>query len=412
MKLGVAAICGLALASSGPGQGIARITTLADEVIPAMGLASADGITLAARLPGGEPRTIALDDVVSIGFAAESIVRAPKLPGRVWLRSGSATRAELVGGDDRTARLKCAFGGEVDLAWVHLRALRFAELGEHDGAAMFASAFAEPLATEDILIARDRATNKVTRLSLHVLGIADGLLRVDFRGERSIPLDQVLGIVFGTENGAAPAAQTLPTVTLQLRIEATEGNADGLQEWTGKLATLDADHVRVQIPEGPTLALPRNAIASLTVRSSRVLWLSGIEPREVEQTAALDSPPALLRDAAPAGPGIVLDGRRFARGLCAVPRTRMTFDLPADSFDVLEATLGIDDRSTGPADAVIRIRVDGVVVLEREHVRRGTAEDIRVPLGSARTLTLEVDFGDHFDLGDHCVFAGARLLRS
>ncbi len=34
-----------------------------------------------------------------------------------------------------------------------------------------------------------------------------------------------------------------------------------------------------------------------------------------------------------------------------------------------------------------------------------------MPLGAGNQLTLEVDFGASYDLGDHCVFADPRLLK-
>ena len=99
------------------------------------------------------------------------------------------------------------------------------------------------------------------------------------------------------------------------------------------------------------------------------------------------------------------------RGLCLFPRSRLTWSIDARAFDVFETTIGIDGRSTGPADAVFRILLDDTVLVERQHVTVGFVESVRVPLGAGNRLTLEVDFGERFDLGDHCVFADPRLLK-
>jgi hypothetical protein len=36
---------------------------------------------------------------------------------------------------------------------------------------------------------------------------------------------------------------------------------------------------------------------------------------------------------------------------------------------------------------------------------------VRVPLQKAQRFAIEVDFGADYDLGDHCVFADARVLQ-
>ncbi len=343
---------------------------------------------------------------MTFGGAADPADPSGQFQGRAWLRSGLQLPLRIVGGDDKSLDVDTPFGAALALPWIRMHAVLTAELSGDDRA-LFDSALAAPLDTQDILLARDRQSGKLTRLSLHVLGIAGEDLRVDFRGERSVPLTQVAAIVFGKESGAAAPALPLPTVALHGR-----GDARDAVETGGRLLSLDAKVLRVQIPDGPTLAIPVAALGGLEVRSSRIAWLSAMEPSAVERTAALDTPPLLLRDAAPGGEGLVLGTHRYARGLCAVPRTRVSFALEPGAFDHFETTIGIDERSTGPADAVFRVLLDGKVAWQLEHVHRGTAETVRVPLGDARTLSLEVDFGDNFDLGDHCVFAAARLLKS
>ncbi len=406
MRGTVALLGALVIVGTLRGQELTRVTTLAGDSMSMTSLTSVDGQSLAATLPDGSPRTLQLDELESIVLGASTpsadTSNLPLLAGHAWLRSGIESPALLVSGDEQRARVQLAHGEPVDVPWAHLRALRLVGV-EGEDAAMFTTALGAPLATDDILLARGR-DGRVTRLSLRVLGIVARDLLVEFRGERrEIPLNQVLGIVLGTENGAAPAPLPLPTV----RVEFAPGVS-----WSGKLEALDESTLRLRLADGPALTLKRSAVRALTVRSSRVLWLSTAEPKKVEQTAALDVQPLLLRDAAPGGSGLVLGDRSFQRGLCLVPRTQLTFALEPDAFRIFEATIGIDQRSMGPADAVFRVRLDDALVFEREHVKRGVIEELRIPLRDAKTLTLEVDFGDHFDLGDHCVFAGARLLKT
>ncbi|MCC6782147.1 MAG: NPCBM/NEW2 domain-containing protein [Planctomycetes bacterium] len=384
-------------------QETARLVTLGGETITATAWRSSDGESLELTLPNASTRRVLLDELESMllptGAAAPA---APAAPGRVWLRSGLESAAQLTGGSEAHAQLRLAFGDPLELRWQHVRALRLLAL-EGDDARGFETALAAPPATDDVLFARAR-TGKSTRLSLRVLGVEGADLVVDFRGERrNMPLDQVLGIVFGTDNGTAPPPLPLPSI----RVETV---AAGI--WHGRLEALDERGLRLRLAEGASLTIDASAMRSFAVRSSRVQWLSATEPKAIQRTAALDLEPFFLRDSAPGGEGLLLGGRRFARGICMAPRTRVTWALSPGSFAWLEASIGIDDRSTGPADATFRVAIDGTVVFERSHVRSGVVEGLRLPLNDGKELTLEVDFGEHFDLGDHCVFAAARLVKS
>ena len=113
------------------------------------------------------------------------------------------------------------------------------------------------------------------------------------------------------------------------------------------------------------------------------------------------------------GKGIQLGGRVYRRGLCLLPRTTMTFALEPGQFDVFESVIGIDDRSRSQAHAVFRVLVDEKLVYEAEAVTLADPPmELRIPLAGVKKLTLQTDFGKNFDLGDHCVFAGARLVKN
>lgn len=44
-------------------------------------------------------------------------------------------------------------------------------------------------------------------------------------------------------------------------------------------------------------------------------------------------------------------------------------------------------------------------------VRGQAPAALRVALNKAKTLTVEVDFGKNYDLGDFCAFADARVIQ-
>ncbi|MGA1522666.1 MAG: NPCBM/NEW2 domain-containing protein [Planctomycetota bacterium] len=350
----------------------------------------------------GSSVALLLDEVESVTCpGGRSLAKAG--PGKVWLRSGAVFGAQMVGADGSTARFELGFDAPVPLGLVHLRALRFEAESAAPADSGFAEAVAEPPQTTDLLFAWNRNSGKLTRLSVRVLAFEEGRLRVDYRGERTVPLDQIHGLVFGVDHGVVPVAPPAPSVRVHLA-------SDG--------PTLVARWVRAEggvatfaLAEGPEVRLGFDQIDRIDVRSSRVLRLDALVPDTVEQTPAFDVVRPFLVGEAPGGTGLRLGNRAFSRGLCLFPRARLSWNIDARSFDVFETTIGIDARSTGPADAVFRILLDDTVLVERKHVTLGSVETLRVPLGAGNQLTLEVDFGASYDLGDHCVFADPRLLK-
>lgn len=379
----------------------AKLTTITGDRL-AVELTGLDADGLRFTRPDGSTGALPLDDLETIEL--EGGDRLPNTAdGKVWLRSGAALRARIAGGDEGGFLLDLGLGEPQRFQIAHLRAVRFEPPGAAGDDHGFADALGTPRATDDLLFAWNRNSGLLRPISLRVLGIEGDALRVHFGGsDRTVPLDQVHGIVFGTEHGFPPPPPPAPSVTAVL----TDGT-----RLIGRPAGLADGALQLTLSEGPRLMLPIDAVDRLDVRSSRVARLSAIPPTEVVQVPALDRVPPWLVDRAPGGQGLVLGERRFARGLCLVPMTRLTWQLEPGAFDVFEATIGIDERSTGPADAVFRVLLDGEVVLEQTGVGPAFERRLRVPLETAGTLSLEVDFGEHFDLGDHCVFADARLLR-
>ncbi|MGE0142503.1 MAG: NPCBM/NEW2 domain-containing protein [Planctomycetota bacterium] len=389
-------------------QGPIVATRIDGTTIAAADLASEDGRAVQFSGDGPDSHRIGIDELDSIAFRDAVGFEPRPSKGRVWLRSGPSCEATLEGGDGEAARLDLPFAKDAAITWRALRALTLAPLQPDDEAA-FQAALDAPQTTADALFARDRNSGATTRLSVVVLGIRDRDLMVDFRGERPVPLDQVLAIVFGTENGAAPPSLPLPTV--QVDLLRGKPKVSGKETWRGRLLRIDSSVARVELAEGPILALPMPSIVKLTVNSSKVLWLDSIEPTRVDRTAAFDVAPTWMRNATAFGSALHLAESVYGRGLCLRPRTRLEFQVPAGDFDRLEALVGIDERSEGPADAIVRVSRGDQTVFEATHIDRDVVRKLRVPVKSGETIAIEVDFGDNFDLGDHVVIANARFLR-
>ena len=64
------------------------------------------------------------------------------------------------------------------------------------------------------------------------------------------------------------------------------------------------------------------------------------------------------------------------------------------------------------AHAVFRVFADDKLLFESEpFTLNKEPASLRIPIPRVQRLTLEADFGNNLDLGDHCVFADARVIQ-
>ncbi len=350
-----------------------------------------------------------LDEVETIEIDRRSPLPTDKddQRGHVWLRSGLELDVGIAAvGQARSIGLKFAMAKDpASIPFAHISALRFLPIQETDGG--FGRALDRPQATRDRLYAWTRSRDRIIQFSTRVEAIdGDELLVANGDKTARLPINRVYGIVFGRDHGAAPQQLPRPTVSIEF------AHPDQSPIIHGKLESWSPPTCRLRLREGCTLEFASAHVKRVTVQSATVAYLSQLQPTRVEQTPAFDQTRPWLRDRSPRGPGFVLGGKSFRRGLCLIPRTALSFDL-GGGFQMFRATVGIDDRSSPQAHAVFRVVADGDVVYRSPPMTHGRKpEQLAIKVANVRQLTLETDFGNNFDLGDHCVFADARLLKN
>ncbi|MFY9344901.1 MAG: NPCBM/NEW2 domain-containing protein [Planctomycetota bacterium] len=356
---------------------------------------------------GGEFGELKLDLGEITAFERAGGAVTPVTPDhRVWLRSGLELPAVRIGGkaaaDGKQALvvIELPSGIAVEVPLASVRAIRHGGTARPEPA-LFAADLQKPSGSEDLIyVLKD---GKAQRSAVTVTGLTGDRVAFLLRGSPyDFELSGLAGVVFGATTGFAPDRQPKPRTSLQL----TTG-----ERLEGRLLTLDKPGATFRLDEGCVLTIPAERLARLQVASDRLLWLSELAPKVVEQTPAFDRIWPWSIDRTPVGPGFVLGGKKFERGLCLVPKTRLVFDL-GGRYDLFEATIGIDDRTGPEAHAVFRVLVDDQVAFTSAAKVRGAAPEVlRLELKKAKSLTLEVDFGKNYDLGDYCVFADARLVQ-
>lgn len=404
----VAALAALACGATAPAQGgsapggpIGVVRTIDGCELSGRFEVAADG---SAKIVAANGTTdLAFAEVLSFACAGAELMTS-EAPHRVWLRSGLELPAitlrgqPAAGGKPAALVVELPSGLAIDLPLPAIAALR------HGGAsrpepALFAADRRAPPANEDLLFVHK--DGKPHRTQVTVTGCQPESIAFLLRGNpHEFALSGVTAVVFGRNTGFAPDRQPRPRTAVAL----TTG-----ERLEGRLLELGSS-LRLRLDEGSIIDVPLPNLLRLEVASDRLVWLSELAPT-VEQTPAFDRVWPWYVDRGHAGPGLVLGGATFARGISMVPRTRLTYDL-AGRFDVFEAMIGIDDRGGPAAHAVFRVLVDGAVAFESAPKTLGSAaEPVRVELNKCKQLAIEVDFGKNYDLGDFCVFADARVTQ-
>lgn len=339
-----------------------------------------------------------LDGLRSIQFGRVDQSALPASPDTLWLRSGLSLAATLEAGLGERGRFQLPFSVEpVEIPWRYVHAI---DLGAGGTEAFDASRSAMNGSKDHVFAAVGSGEDaKLRRVSLRVTGIDAKGLRTR-ESARPVPLRRVRGIVFAPDRGVAPDALPNPVATIEL--------VSG-RELRGRVVGWLPEVLRLRLAEGVTLSIPARTVSRARIASDRLVLLGDLD-RKVEQTAAFDTIWPIADNAAPEGGPIRLRGRSFDRGIVVVPRTRLHYDIEG-RFDVFEATIGMADGHGPQAHAVVRIFADDKIVYENTALTGATApKQLSVELQQANRLTIEVDFGDHFDLGDRVAILAPRLL--
>jgi len=321
-------------------------------------------------------------------------------PGLVTLRTGLILPATVESCDGGNVRLRSPLLTKpVSIPLRYVQAVRFGKPDKEDGG--FAGYAVKPKEDNDLVYIR--GDTRILQFTVTIDRFAGGKVYYEVRGrERELPVTRLYGVVMARGSGMVPDPQPRPRVDVVLRAGQTV---------PGKLVALDGKQCVVRLDEKVDLRLARDAVSEIQVLSDRLVYLTDLAPTKAEQTPAFSRRWKWQKNRSPSGPGIRLRGKHYSNGLVMIPRTRLTYPTRGH-YDFLEATIGIEDRSTGPAHAIFRV-LDGEKVLyeSKPLTRQSDPVDLKVDIRKVDRLTIEADFGKNYDFGDHCVFAEARLIK-
>jgi hypothetical protein len=277
-----------------------------------------------------------------------------------------------------------------------LDAVRCVRLEPDLAMASFKEALAHPVADRDrIFIKVEKQIDVVKGL---ILSLDDAELTVQFDKEtRKIPRERLHGIVLA--QAGDPKSQP---ATVQL--------ANGSRV-AGKVASLADGELQLELQGGAKALLSLESVERIDLRSTRVAYLSDLEPESVKEETIFTLARPWQRDRSVTGKTLTLGTRTFARGIGVHAKSELTFDVP-EGFDLFVATVGIDAGAMGKGDCDFEL-LDGNRSLWQQRIKGSEApQAVRVELKGVKRLTLLVNPGADFDLGDHADWCDARFLKS
>ena len=183
---------------------------------------------------------------------------------------------------------------------------------------------------------------------------------------------------------------------------------------TGKWEGFKAGQLYLTLPSIGEVHFPVEAITAVLFTGGKSTFMSDmkIKSHESETFVPGGVPRRFRKDASWSGSPIMLNGRRYEKGVSQHARSRLTFSLVG--YQKFHAVVGLDDEVKAlseSGDAICQIFVDGRKKFERRARQAGKAIEVQVDVAGAKQISLVADFGEGGDAGDRVTWAMARVTR-
>ena len=227
--------------------------------------------------------------------------------------------------------------------------------------------------------------------------------------ETPVPLDGIRSIAFASTAGAAPKSSQQPAGrSFRIKLD------DGSILTAPQLRTAANDTLVVTLADKTARNVPLSSVATIEQLNGPVTWLSSRIPSENVQTPLLDTTRPARMDRTVTGKPIRFGDRTYARGIGVAPYSKITWPIDAKTrgdYQTFRTQYAIDGVGQY-ADVTVRVKLDDKVVHEKQKVTAGVLSPVvLVPLGNAKSLTLEVDFGGNYSVQDRFDWIEPALVK-
>ncbi|HEX3358750.1 MAG TPA: NPCBM/NEW2 domain-containing protein [Tepidisphaeraceae bacterium] len=218
-----------------------------------------------------------------------------------------------------------------------------------------------------------------------------------------VPLQSINSAEFASPPGSTSAPATPKRA---FRVSMTDGTILS----TDSVHLADRD-LHILLPGNIDHAIPLSSIAGVEQIDGPVIWLSSCTPTQNIQIPFFSqhAEPAQMNKSVE-GDSIRFGDREFSHGIGVHSYSRL--DFPIDPTCKSFRTQYAIDGDQPWADVTVRIKLDGKIAFEKTHVTTGVLSDVvNLDLNGAKTLTLEVDYGENYDVQDRLNWIEPALLR-
>lgn len=302
--------------------------------------------------------------------------------------------------DERSLVIDCGWDNKVAIPLIHVKGVRCAREAESTADAQFEQLLKEPPEEDTVLVIA--SDGSATQIAGQIEQVTDGKLDINYEGQlRSIRTERLFGWVFAqrpaVERGASPYQV----------FEFVRGDA-----LAGEFLGFDHDRPELKTAWDAVLRVPRKALAGIGFHNGKMVYLSDLDPVEVEEVPYFDRLLPHKRDMALDGGPLTIDGTTYEKGLAVHSRCVLTYALDGQ-FATFSAVLGFDTRATRAGRVTCRVVGDGrdLFVVE-DFTANDPPQALELPIDGVRRLSLEVDFGADEDIGDRIIWARARVMRA
>lgn len=225
-------------------------------------------------------------------------------------------------------------------------------------------------------------------------------------GNTELPLTAISGVTFATIGAIGNDA---PASGFRIRFD------DGESILVAS-PTISDDQLEFAIAGPPPITVDLSHVSAIEQVNGPVSWLSSRQPSENIYTPFIGSAqdwPAQM-DHSVLGEPIRFKDQTFNHGIGVHAYSRLTWPLDGSwaGFRTQFAIDG-DDPAALRADVTVRIKLDGRIIFEQKHVHGGELSPlVTEDLGTAKSLTLEVDFGDRMETRARLNWIEPALLRT
>jgi hypothetical protein len=220
----------------------------------------------------------------------------------------------------------------------------------------------------------------------------------------NVPLSTVASVDLATTaNPSTAPTEFKPSFRLSLA-DGTIVSADSV--------SLSADKVKFKTADAVDRAVPLSNLTDVEQINGPLIWLSaGPITQEIQTPYFGDRTQPAQMDKTVQGDSIRFGDREFARGIGVHSYSKLVFNIPpgCQSFRTQYA---LDGDATW-ANVTVRVKLDDRVALEKANVIVGQLSPVvTLDLTGAKTLILEVDYGENYDVQDRLNWIEPAFLRA